>query len=171
VNYQNGFNMPIIAILCDGKQFYFFKFLGRSLTRSAKAQFFLGRSADGSQDEPIYEMAPGTDPVVFIQRFRRLCESIFYVFLDGYRSGLEAYWNRSLERSQSEGKGRGLTPGWHRAKALPETALEEAKAAWTQRQEGRVEESMRSAESALEVLAKRYVQMLVPLSLAELVIN
>jgi hypothetical protein len=57
VNYQKGFNIPIMAILCDGKNFYFFKFLRRPLTHSAKPQFFLGRFADGSQEEPIYEMA------------------------------------------------------------------------------------------------------------------
>jgi hypothetical protein len=61
-----------------------------------------------------------------------------------------------VKRSKSEGKGRGSTPGWHKAKVSAEIALEKAVAAWTQRQEDKVEESRRSAQSALEVLAQRY---------------
>jgi hypothetical protein len=38
------------------------------------------------------------DPTNFLCK-TRLCESLYYVFLSGYQSGLEAYWNRSVERS------------------------------------------------------------------------
>jgi len=157
MNLQNGFNVPITAILCDGKSFRFFKFVRRSPTRSAKPQLFLGRFAEGYEEEPIYEMAPGTDPTDFIRCSRRLCESLVYVFLNGYHTGLEGYWNRSVEKGKSEGKGRDSTPEWVNAKTLARTAPKEAQIAWNLRKEDKIAESKVSAEYALEFLAQRYV--------------
>jgi hypothetical protein len=42
MNLQNGFNVPIPAILCDGTYFYFFKFEDRRQAGSAP-QFFIGK--------------------------------------------------------------------------------------------------------------------------------
>jgi hypothetical protein len=162
MNYQDGFSVPIWAILCDGKTFSFFRFVGRPLSGHAKPIFSLGQFADGTQVEPIFELAPGINPVEFILRSRRLCESLFYVFLDGYRSGLEAYWVRSLERSRSEHRGRESTPMWQNAKTLAGEAIEEAKAAWIQWQENKVEESRTSAKNALDLLAQRYYAVMFP---------
>jgi hypothetical protein len=57
---------------------------------------------------------------------------------------------------KSEGKVRESTLLWYKVKALAEKVLEEAKAAWIQRQENRVEESRTSAKSTLNILAQRY---------------
>jgi hypothetical protein len=85
------------------------------------------------------------------------CDSLYYVFLNGYQSGLEAYWNRSVEKGKAQGEGRQLTPGWHRAKELARGALEEAKSAWNQYRDGELEESKTSAERAVQFLAERYM--------------
>ena len=157
MNLQDGFNVPITAILCDGISFRFFEFLRRSPTRNAKPQLFLGQFVEGSEEEPIYEMAPGTDPTDFIRRSRRLCESLYYVFLKGYHTGLEGYWNRSVEKGRSDGKGIDSTPGWVKAKNLARAALEKAQIAWNLGKGGKIDESKVSAEHALELLARRYV--------------
>jgi hypothetical protein len=75
------------------------------------------------------------------------------VFLSGYQAGIEAYWNRSMERSKEAN--RESTPKWHVAKLLAEKALEEAKSAWNLRQEDKYEESEVSANRALQFLATR----------------
>ena len=152
MNFQNGFNVPIMAILCDGKYFYFFKFVDRRQAGGAPP-FFLGKFSETHWRQPIAEMGSTDDPRDFLRETRLLCESIYYVFLSGYRSGLEAYWNRSLERSKSAL--RESTPKWHNAKVSAGKALEEAKSAWNLRQGNKLEESNASAERALRFLVTR----------------
>jgi hypothetical protein len=151
MNFQNGFNMPIMAILCDGYYFYFFKFEDRRQAGGVP-QFFLGNFPDGSWRQPIAE-TNSDDPQDFLRQTRLLCESLYYVFLSGYRSGLEAYWTRSVERSK--GALRESTPKWHNATVSAGKALEEAKSAWNLRQEKKLEESNASAQRALQFLVTR----------------
>jgi len=148
MNLQNGFNVPIMAILCDGSYFYFFRFENRRQTGSVP-QFFLGKCPDGNWRQRIAEADNPNDPRDFLRQTRLLCESFYYVFLSGYRSGLEAYWNRSVERSKS------APPRWHNATVSAGKALEEAKSAWKLRQEDKLEESKASAEKALQFLVAR----------------
>jgi hypothetical protein len=154
MNFQDGFNVPIMAILCDGSYFYFFKFEDRRQTGSVP-QFFLGKLPDGDWRQRIAEANPDklNDPRDFLRQTRLLCESLYYVFLSGYRSGLEAYWNRSVERSKDAF--RESTPMWHNAKVSAGKALEEAKSAWNLRQENKLEESKTSAERAHQLLLAR----------------
>jgi hypothetical protein len=145
--------MPIMAILCYGDYFYFFKFEGRRQTDNA-SQFFLGRFPDGSWRQRIVERADyPKDPQEFLRQTRLLCESFYYVFLSGYRTGLEAYWNRSVKRSKDAL--REPTSKWHAANVSAGKALEEAKSAWNLRQEDKLEESEASAERALQFLTAR----------------
>jgi hypothetical protein len=150
MNFQNGYNVPIMAILCDGSYFYFFKFEDRRQAGSVP-QFFLGKFPNGSWRQRIVETDPDDpdDPRYFLRQTRLLCESLYYVFLSGYRTGLEAYWDCSVEKSK--GASRESTPKWHMAGK----ALEEAKSAWNLRQENKFEESKASAERALQLLVAR----------------
>jgi hypothetical protein len=145
-----------MAILCDGTYFYFFKFVGGRPAGNAQ-QFFLGRFQDGSWRQRIAETKvdnPNDDDAKdFLRQTRLLCESLYFVFLSGYQAGIEAYWNRSMERSKQAN--RESTPKWHIAKLLAERALEEAKSAWNLRQEDKYEESEESANRALQFLATR----------------
>jgi hypothetical protein len=154
MNFQKGYNVPIMAILCDGAYFYFFKFEDRRQAGSTP-QFFLGKFPNGSWRQRIVETDPDDpdDPTDFLRQTRLLCESLYYVFLSGYRIGLEAYWNSSVERSKAVL--RESTPKWHMAKVSAGNALEEAKSAWNLRQENRLEDSNVSAERALQFLIKR----------------
>ena len=89
----------------------------------------------------------------FLRHTRLLCDSLYYVFLSGYRTGLEAYWNRSVEKSKDAL--RESTPRWHNATVSARKALEEAKSTWNLRQENKLEESKTSAERALQFLVAR----------------
>ena len=54
MNFLNGYNMPIMAILCDGSYFYFFKFEDGRQAGNAP-QFFLGKLPNGSWRQRIAE--------------------------------------------------------------------------------------------------------------------
>src|SRR3954449_8088895 len=113
MNFQSGFRTPIIAVFCDGKEFRFFRFAGGRRTRTGNPVFFLGKFPSGSTRQVI----PAPDPPIdktFFRSTRALCETLFYVFLCGYQSGLESYLNRSVERGKKQG-GRKSTPAWHNA--------------------------------------------------------
>ena len=140
-----------MAILCDGKKFYFFKFLNQRQANGSP-QVFLGEFDSGHTD---IELTPSTDPQTFYRQIRNICESLYYVFLSGYRSGLKAYWNRSVERGKAEGKGRYSTPEWYEAKVQARKALKEAISAWDLCHEGKLAESKESAERAAQFLAER----------------
>ena len=91
MNFQNGHHVPIMAILCYGSHFYFFKFEDRQQAGGAP-QFFLGKFQNGSRRQLIAEIENPDDPDDardFLRKARLLCESLYYVFLSGYRTGLE----------------------------------------------------------------------------------
>jgi|ERR1700733_13033929 hypothetical protein len=140
-----------MAILCDGTYFYYFKFDNRRRAGSTPP-FFMGTLPDGSWRQRIAQ-TNSNNPEDFLRQTRLLCDSLFYVFLSGYQSGLEAYWNRSVERSKIAP--RDSTPRWQNATVSAGKALEEAKSAWNLRQENKLEESNASAERALQFLVTR----------------
>ena len=144
-----------MVVLCDGNRFYYYRFENGRQTRSANPQVFLGQFPDGSRQRTIFD-SYRSDPVTFIRQVRPICESLFYVFLSGYVSGLDAYWKRSVERGKKQGKKRSSAEEWHKAKDLAAEALGVAKSAWDQRKENE-EESRQSAEIAFELLTERFV--------------
>jgi hypothetical protein len=159
MNYQNGYHLPIMAILCDGKRFYFFQLLDQR-PANAFPQVLLGEFANDHRGISIddIELNPSiNDPRTFYWRLRRTCDSLYYVFLSGYQSGLEAYWNRSVERGKAQGKGRDSTPGCHKAIVQARKALKEAMSAWNLFYDGKRIESKNSAERAVQFLTGRYV--------------
>jgi len=104
-----------MAVLCDGHSFHFYRFVNK---RHAKAspQIFLGVFPDDSKKVDLDSSAEGgLSFESFIRRLRRACDALYYVFLSGYRSGLEAYWKSSVEKAKAQGKARDSTPGWYNA--------------------------------------------------------
>ena len=93
----------------------------------------------------------------FYQQIRRTCDTLYYAFLLGYQTGLEAYWKRSMKRIEEEGKERDSTPGWYKATLLAKRAVDEAVSAWNLYNEGNFTESKQSGEIAVKYLAERYV--------------
>jgi hypothetical protein len=95
MNFQAGYHIPIKAILCDGKKFYFFEFIG-GREEGASPQLFLGKFPDGSRS---IELGYSTDPRTWIRQTHDVCDALYYIFLCAFDSGLSAYWRRSVERS------------------------------------------------------------------------
>ena len=153
-----------MAILCDGKRFYFFQFLDQRPANTFP-QVLLGEFANDHRGISIddIELNPSIDdPRTFYRRLRRTCDSLYYVFLSGYQSGLEAYWNRSVERGEAQGKGRDSTPGWHKATVQARKALKEAMSAWNLFYDGKRIKSKNSAERAVQFLTGRYMLRFFP---------
>jgi hypothetical protein len=96
-------------------------------------------------------------PDAFYRRLRTACDAFYYVFLSGYRTGLEAYWKSSVEKGKAQGKARNSTPGWAKAMEHATEALEEGISAWNLYNEGKLDESMASAEKSVQLLAERYI--------------
>jgi hypothetical protein len=147
-----------MAILCDGHCFYFYRFVNQ-VHAKASPQFFLGQFPDGSRQIDLDDTSrnSGLSAKTFYQRLRRACDTFYYVFLSGYRTGLEAYWKSSVEKGKAEGKTRDSTPGWHKALVHATQALEEATAAWNLYNEGKLDDSEASGEKAAQLLVERYV--------------
>jgi hypothetical protein len=147
-----GYDVPIMAILCDGQGFYFYRFINK-VHAKASPQFFLGEFLDGSTQIDLDDASRerGLSPKTFYQRLRRACDAFYYVFLGGYRTGLEAYWKSTAERGKTQGKAR-------EAMVHATQALDESVFAWNLYNEGgKLDESRASAEKAAQLLAKRYV--------------
>ena len=159
MNYQDGYHLPILGLLCDGRYFYFFQFVsGRQ--ENTSPQFSMGIFPDGTRRISIESPEQGSDSTLYCQakvrEIRNACDCLYFVFLRGYQSGLEAYWTRSVERGKAAGKERTSTPGWDKAKIMAGKALEEAISAWNQHHKGKLAESKASAERALQFLTQRY---------------
>jgi hypothetical protein len=117
----------------------------------------LSQFAKGYDKEPIYGMASGTDSADFIRCFHHLYESLYYIFLNEYHTGLKGYWNHSVEKGKSESKGRDSTPGWLNTKNLARAALEKAQIAWNLRKRSKIDEFKVSVEHIFELLAQKYI--------------
>jgi hypothetical protein len=111
----------------------------------------------------VYKFFSSPDPVgsefdcqAAVQQVRNACQALYFIFLKGYKTGLEAYWNRSVEKGKEEGKERDSTPGWRNAMTMARNALEESVSAWEQYGRGEREEAICSADRALEFLTERY---------------
>ena len=144
-----------MAILCDGRSFLFYKFVDKRPGK-AKPQIFLGKFPSGKKE---LVLPPGGDMnrAAFYQQIRRTCDTFYYVFLIGYQAGLEAYWKRSVKRSEEEGNERDSTPRWYGAVILARRAVDEAVSAWNLYDEGNFTESKQCGEKAVQYLAERYV--------------
>jgi len=151
-----GYDVPIMAILCDGRMFSFYKFVDK---RNEKPQISLGRWPNGSSGLFVDDISMDKfgKPEMFYRRLRAVCDTLYYVFLNAYHNGMEAYWKRSVETAMAEGKPRSSTPGWYQAGFYAKNALEEAIHASELHDKGEAEESEAAANRAIQILARRYV--------------
>jgi hypothetical protein len=156
MNFQSGYSTPVFGILCDGSTFHFFKFSG-GRTRSAEPQFFCGEFPNGAKEQQIPLALRSSNVEVLYSQARALCESLYYVLLLAYNIGLEAHFNRSIDRPKAKGKGRESIPKWQNAVSLSKEALRLALLAETEWQNKEIEKSKGSAEKAVQLITKRYV--------------
>lgn len=81
------------------------------------------------------------DPEQFVGHNRCVSEVLYYVFLVGYVTGLEAQWRRSMAKGKAKGQARPSTPSWHKALDMARKCVEEATRASTLRNNDKMSES------------------------------
>ena len=152
-NSQDGFDLPILSILCDGIHFRFLKYEADK----DHPTFSLGQFQNGVQTVRIFqpEFDDTTNPSKGVLQIRSACDALYSYFLEAYRVGLTGYWNRSVRRSTAEGNSRDSTPKWYSAIQLAENAIEQARAARGLYDSGNMQGSLEVAQKALKLLHDR----------------
>ena len=120
-NERLGFSpFPIYGILCDGTSFEFFAFDGSSDPPTFSRGVFQGTVSKPLEILSIanYNSTLETD---FILSLRPVCESLFYILLLAYKTGVE--YLRSAARSSKGKRPRESTPSWKEAADLADQAL------------------------------------------------
>lgn len=158
MNAQDGFEVPILAMLCDGRDF-FFKYEANVHVGSALPIFARGAFGGNTKNTIISvpDSACQSNPEDFVGNIGRLSEILYYVFMNGYISGLEACWKCDGSKGAAEGSSQSSTPSWHNALVTAKSALEQAMLACSKREQDKVEESEILAKKAHELLKERYV--------------
>ena len=92
-NGRNGFPpTPVYGILCDGQSFRFFSFDGSTEPPTISQGVF------GPEEHQTLSLTDLTStPTGFILSLRPVCEIIFSFLLLGYTTGLQGYYERSVE--------------------------------------------------------------------------
>jgi hypothetical protein len=157
MNYQNHYHIPILGVLCDGLNFYFFEFTRE--VNGTRPKFSLGEFSDGVDVVSIPDHTQKSagrhyDCQKAVREVRHSCEALYFVFLKGYKSGLDAFRRRSIEKAKQEGRERDSTPGWHNAMVMAGKAIDEAVLAWEKHDKGECEDAASSAERALQFLVE-----------------
>ena len=159
MNAEDGFEVPILAILCDGRDFYFFKYEANVHVGSALPIFSRGAFGGNTNHTilSIPDLARQSNIEDFVGNIRRICEVLYYVFMTGYISGLEACWKRYSSKGTAEGRSQSSASSWHNALVKAKSALEQAMLACSKREQDKAEESEKLAKIAHELLKERYV--------------
>jgi hypothetical protein len=141
----------VYGILCDGDAFEFFVFDAATEPFSFKRGL---RPTDPPTDLlrafqlPYLASTSTTRP--FIDALRPICEIIFDLLLSGYVSSLEAYHNRSVNKSARGGQ------QWEGAISAAVRASQDFRDAETKRQTLLTDEANLIVEKAMASLKRRY---------------
>lgn len=93
MNAEDGFEIPILAILCNRRNFYFFKYKAYMYVSSALLIFSRGAFGGNTNHTilSIPDLARQSNIEDFVGNIKRICEVLYYVFMNRYILGLEAY--------------------------------------------------------------------------------
>ena len=123
VNDCAGFHsFPIYAILCDGIAFEFFAFNGKTAQPTFSRGVFWLPNAESIEKLAVGIYGSKTN-AEFIFSLRPICETLFYFLLLAYRTGTEAYMERSVAHGSGDDRPGESTPGWQEVHALACSAL------------------------------------------------
>ncbi|KAF8806804.1 hypothetical protein BYT27DRAFT_6609038 [Phlegmacium glaucopus] len=136
-NDQREFPPSLVyGILCDGITFEFFSFDGSTVTNGSRPTFSRGVLYSTATSPGVHRLTVANcveSPTQFIASLRPICETLFYLFLVSYKTGVSAYLMRSTVRGQAERRTRRSFPGWvialdHAEKALTLATIAAAEA-------------------------------------------
>src|SRR6266550_2038334 len=111
-NAVEGFDVPVIGILCDGMSFEFFSFDGK--TRKFTRGCLPGDPREHRRGLRLTDFTLD-GPAPFIAGLRRICEIIFDLFMGAYISCLTSFRERSERKGKKEGKPRKSLDKWDEA--------------------------------------------------------
>jgi hypothetical protein len=114
---------PVYAILCDGMSFEFFSFDGNSRPPTFSRGVFPTSTSKPQEMITLANYHSSSDDV-FIRSLRPLCETLFYFFLLTFRTGIEAFLQRSAIRANKDKRPQASTPSWQEALGQARQALE-----------------------------------------------
>jgi hypothetical protein len=123
-------------------------------SENSVSKFFRGKFSNGGLSLNINDLEEGRNYKAWVANARYICDSLYYIFLSGYVSGLEAYWKRAVKEGYVE------APGWEKVKTMAELSLEEAKFACVLHEQGEIEDARILADKARQHLKERYVLLL-----------
>jgi hypothetical protein len=118
-------------------------------------QIFCGEFPNGKRELQVPLTTSISNIEILCSQTRTICESIYYVLLLGYQTGLKTFYNRSNERSKANGEGRRSTTKWLNALSLSKEATRTALLAHSQWEGKEFDLSNGSAKKAVELIAKR----------------
>src|ERR1700722_8456905 len=146
-NTTQGYDVPIVGILCHGTSFEFFSFNGSKSPKFTRGclpgdpkKFRRGlRLADFTLD----------GPGAFMADLRPICEIIFDLLVGAYISSLTAFRDRSQRRGNRERK-------WEEALMHAQEAFKKFRDAETQRKCKQIGAANSLVDNAMEALKRRY---------------
>lgn len=156
INARNNLRCPVYGILCDGTTFQFFRYDQNRTPYIARGVFPFSKA--GSTHGQSLKLADlqSDSHLDFWRTARIIAEAIFYILLLSYERALQAYYNRSMETAQADGKTRASTPEWFKSLGFASRALGQAVEAGKVHAAGMVDQAELQAVEALAILQDRY---------------
>ncbi|KAF8542453.1 hypothetical protein BDD12DRAFT_774865 [Trichophaea hybrida] len=129
-NYKEGFHTPIHGILSDGTSFQFFRFERDGMERfqEEKPKIMMGITDNGYRKIGVldFEACPKKE---YIRSLRPVCETIFFVLLQGFIEGLEGLHRYSSRNTAKNDINEDQSDSWDCCKKLALECLDTATAA------------------------------------------
>jgi len=104
--------------LCDGSTFEFFSFDGSTIPATFSRGVFRPPDSKPLDTLALADYRGTSNAAKFIFSLRPICETLFYFFLLAYKSGIEAYTQRSALRGIKESRSFESTASWKEAREL-----------------------------------------------------
>jgi hypothetical protein len=145
--------VPVFGVLCDGSTFEFFKFQEQGNSYTFSRGCIPGDPQPFQQGLPISN--PSINPKLFLKELRIISETLFDIMLQAYTSSLEAFRDRSVERSKKTNVPRKSPTKWEDALQSVCSASDKCRKADESRINGRIKDANSIAQEGFQDLASR----------------
>ena len=148
--------MPIVGLLADVQTFYFFEFTRAPDNPFERPALRMGKLPDRTRELVLkVEGEAKRDIQELVRSTRKLCDTLYWLFLRQYLNGLTAYIDGSLKKTKKTRKSRDSTDGWQEARNLAAEALDVAVRANSAHGAGDIERGRKMADDAHGLLRRR----------------
>jgi hypothetical protein len=128
-SHRNFPPSPIFGILCTGTSFEFFSFDGTTSPPTISRGILHTHTPNGFEPHTILSLADyrGTSGINFICSLRPICEVLFYLLLQGYKTAVGTYAQCSIDGGNNKNCPQNSTLGWNEAHILAIQTITHAK--------------------------------------------